>query len=260
MMDNLEAAFADICDSYGSPQEIAEFYCDMEDKVNLALNGNKAHVNKAHINSQLKTAKVPARLNAFFAVLTDPKAYTSLIYMLAVMPMAVIYFAWVALFGSSSLGLSLLVVGLPLFLLFLKSMQTIALFEGRLIETLLGQRMPRRPQYQQHQQSWRPRLIHMLVNRRTWTTIVYLLLQLPLGMMYFICVTVVAVLSIGVFLSPIVDPILHAIDPIRYTIDINWYWAPLVMPGGVLGFVLTLHGAKILGKFQAKLARYLLLS
>jgi len=248
--NNIPEEFATIVDSYGSAQEIAEYYCEMESTVNLALHGNKKN-------------SIPIMKNRFFSVLTDGDAYRAMIYMILAAPIGLVYFGWVTIFGLASLSASILVIGIPFFLIFLKSMELFSLFEGRLIEMLLGQRMPRRPHYQKYNQngknlqSWLKAINEMIKSRRVWTTIIYMVLQVGLGLIYFMTVVSGAIISIAVFISPIVDPILHAINPVN-TIDIDWYWFPIAMPGSFIAFVVILHAAKILGKQQAKLARYLL--
>ena len=242
--------FANIVQSYGTAQEIAEYYCDMESTVNHALHGSK----------KPSTAIMK---NRFFSVLTDGGAYRAMIYMVLAAPIGIVYFGWVAIFGLGSLSASLLIIGIPFFLIFLKSMELFSLFEGRLIEMLLGQRMPRRPRYQKHVQydnklqGWLSAIGDLLKRRRIWTTIIYLGLQAWLGLIYFMTLVTGAILSIAVFISPIVDPILHAINPAN-TIDIDWYWFPIAMPGSFITFVIILHLAKIIGNQQAKFARYLL--
>ena len=242
--------FANIVQSYGTAQEIAEYYCDMESTVNHALHGSKK-------------PSTPIMKNRFFSVLTDGDAYRAMIYMVLAAPIGIVYFGWVAIFGLGSLSASLLIIGIPFFLIFLKSMELFSLFEGRLIEMLLGQRMPRRPRYQKHVQydnklqGWLSAIGELLKGRRIWTTIIYLGLQAWLGLIYFMTLVTGAILSIAVFISPIVDPILHAINPAN-TIDIDWYWFPIAMPGSFITFVIILHLAKIIGNQQAKFARYLL--
>ena len=242
--------FANIVQSYGTAQEIAEYYCDMESTVNHALHGSKK-------------PSTPIMKNRFFSVLTDGDAYRAMIYMVLAAPIGIVYFGWVAIFGLGSLSASLLIIGIPFFLIFLKSMELFSLFEGRLIEMLLGQRMPRRPCYQKHVQydnklqGWLSAIGELLKGRRIWTTIIYLGLQAWLGLIYFMTLVTGAILSIAVFISPIVDPILHAINPAN-TIDIDWYWFPIAMPGSFITFVIILHLAKIIGNQQAKFARYLL--
>ncbi len=243
-------AFESIVQRYGTAQEIADYYCDMELAVNHALHGSK------------KTS-TPIMENRFFSVLTDGDAYRAMIYMILAAPIGIAYFAWVTIFGLASLSASLIIIGIPFFLIFLKSMELFSLFEGRLIEMLLGQRMPRRPRYQKQVQydnklqGWLRAIGDLLKRRRIWTTIIYLGLQAWLGLFYFMTIVTGSILSIAVFISPIVDPILHTINPAN-TIDIDWYWFPIAMPGSFITFVIILHLAKILGNQQSKLARYLL--
>jgi len=66
--------FADIVQSYGTAQEIAEYYCDMESTVNHALHGKDK-------NSS------PIITNRFFSVLTDGDAYRSMSYMILASPL-----------------------------------------------------------------------------------------------------------------------------------------------------------------------------
>lgn len=243
--------FPQICNDYGSPQEIAEFYCEMESTVSMALKG-------------VKKSGASIQRNKFFGILKDTDAYLAMLFMVLALPSGLIYFGWVMIVGLGSLASSLLVVGIPVFILFVSSMQLFSLFEGRLIEIFLGQRMPRRPQYQKlysyesKWQEWKDHLSRLFKNKTNWTTLIYLVIRCPLGFIYFFGIATAALLSLAVLISPIVDPILHAINPVN-TIDIDWYWFPLAIPGGFLGFVITLHLAKFAGRFQAKIARYLLI-
>lgn len=244
--------FPQIVENYGSPEEIAQLYCEMETTVQHAIYGQR----------QTTTPMIRSR---FFSILTNGNAYRALLYTLLAAPLGMAYFGWVILFGLTSLVASLVIVGIPLFLIFLKSMQLFSLFEGRLIEMLLGQRMPRRPLYQRKEPQqglwdyWLTSIKDMLKNRRIYTTALYMVLQAGLGLTYCMTIFVGAFMSVIIFISPIVDPIAHAIDP-RQTIDIDWYWFPLAMPAGFLGFVICLHLAKFVGALHAKLARHLLVN
>lgn len=241
-----------IIENYGSPEEIAEQYCEMELTVNLAMHGNPK-------------ARSPLFKHAFFNVLSDMSAYRAMLYFLLASPIGVIYFAWVLLFGLISTLASVVLVGIPFSLIFLKSMPLFSLFEGRLIEMLLEVRMPRRPRYQHIEYTNTTlsgqiaNIKEMLGNRRSWTTMLYLVIQPWLGIGYFLTIALLAIFSIAVFISPLVDAILHAINPVN-TIDIQWYWFPLAMPAGFIGFVASLHIARHVGKWHARLAKYLLVN
>ena len=68
-------------------------------------------------------------------------------------------------------------------------MRVIALGEGRLIEAMTGERMPRRPVHPGPGAGWLARIGAMLTDARTWTTLLYLMLMLPLGIVYFTLAT-----------------------------------------------------------------------
>ena len=56
-----------------------------------------------------------------------------------------------------------------LLLLFLMSVRLLSLVEGRVVEVLLGERMPRRPLYTERDKPWTTRLKELFTGGRTWT-------------------------------------------------------------------------------------------
>jgi hypothetical protein len=68
---------------------------------------------------------------------------------------------------------------------------------------MTGVRMPRRPVYQGTALGFWARIGEMLRDRRTWTTIAYFVLMLPIGIIYF----VIAVMGLCVSLAFIALPI-----------------------------------------------------
>ena len=84
----------------------------------------------------------------FFGVFLDPRAYTSLFFMLLSLATGIIYFTLTVTGLSLSAGLAVLIIGLPFFLVFVALTRVVSLAEGRLIEAMTGERMPRRPVHQ----------------------------------------------------------------------------------------------------------------
>ena len=173
-----------ISSTYGAPEEVAAAYRDTEAKVKAAL----------------KTPAPPAAAQApgvrrFFGVFMDVRAYTSLIYMLLTLATGIAYFTVVVTGLSLSVGLAILIIGIPFFLAFIGVTRVIALGEGRLLEAVTGERMPRRPVHPGPSASWLTRIGDMLKDARTWTTLLYMLLMLPLGIVYF--TVAVTILSVG---------------------------------------------------------------
>src|SRR5205085_1343484 len=95
-------------------------------------------------------------------------------------------FTWVVTGLSLSIGLFILIIGIPFALLFVGSIRVLAHVEGRLVEGLLGVRMPRRlPATTPQDESLLTKVKEALTDIRTWSSMFYLALMLPLGIAYF---------------------------------------------------------------------------
>ncbi|MFT3756911.1 MAG: sensor domain-containing protein [Pseudoxanthomonas sp.] len=237
---------ASVAGSYGAPEEVADIYRDTEATVARALRPPPQQQRKS-------------LLGKFFGVAADPRTYAALFYMLLALATGTFYFTWVVTGVSLSAGLLILIVGIPLLLLFLMSVRLLSLVEGRIVEVLLGERMPRRPLYTQRDKPWATRLKELFTDGRTWTAMLYFLLMLPLGTAYFTIAVTLLSLSLAFVAAP-----LSLVLP--FTFDIG-YWhvasdAPLLLPlMSVLGVLLlfaTLHLARAIGRFHGWLAKQLL--
>ena len=239
---------AGIATSYGAPEEVADIYRVQETTVTQAL----------------QPPPVPVRrtaLGKFFGVIADPRAYTALLYMLLSLATGIFYFTWAVTGLSLSAGLLLLaLIGVPLGILFFASVRGLALIEGRLIEVMLGERMPRRPVYSDRDKPLLTRIKEMFTDPRTWSTVLYLLLMLPLGTMYF----TLAVTLIGFTFAFLASPLGWMLGlPISARLD-GWVWyapasaMPIFFALGVLLLFATLHLARGIGYLHAQLAKNLL--
>src|SRR5690606_32550259 len=117
-------------------------------------------------------------LGRFFGVVADPHTYGALFYMLLSLATGIFYFTWVVTGVSTTAGLLILIIGIPLLVLFLMSVRLLSLVEGRIVEALLGERMPRRPLYAQRDKPWLQRLKELFTDARTWATMGYFLLMI----------------------------------------------------------------------------------
>jgi hypothetical protein len=243
-----------IASTYGAPDEVAAAYRDTEAKVTAALRP----VTPRGVDS-------PNPLRRFFGVYSDPRAYLSLFYMLLTLVTGIVYFVFVVTGLSLSAGLAVLIIGLPFFLMFIGIARVLALGEGRLLEAISGERMPRRPVHPGPILGLWARIAAMLSDPRTWTTLAYLLLMLPIGIFYF----VVAIFGISLGGALIVGPFLVLAQYLGW--DINGgeslvhpavLAAPLVAPFtialGLLIFTALMHAARGVGRMQVALARALL--
>jgi uncharacterized membrane protein len=175
---------AHIVSTYGAPDEVAAAYRDTEARVKVALQSPVP-----------RRADSPTVLTRFFSVYSDPRAYSSLFFMFLSLVTGCVYFTFALTGLSLSLGLAILIIGLPVFLAFIGIARVISLGEGRLLEAVTGERMPRRPVHPGAPDGLWARIVEMLQDTRTWTTLVYFLLMLPLGIAYF--TTAVTALAIG---------------------------------------------------------------
>jgi uncharacterized membrane protein len=182
-----------IASTYGAPDEVAAAYRETEARVKVALQSPVP-----------RRVDSPAVLNRFFSVYSDPRAYSSLFFMFLSLVTGCVYFTFALTGLSLSLGLAILIIGLPVFLAFIGIARVISLGEGRLLEAVSGERMPRRPVHPGARDALGARIMEMLRDARTWTTLVYFLLMLPVGIAYF--VTAVTALAVGAsfILLPIV--------------------------------------------------------
>ena len=243
-----------IASTYGAPEEVAAAYRDTEAKVNAAL---RPVIPRA--------TESPNPLRRFFGVFSDSRAYLSLFYMLLTLVTGIIYFTVVVTGLSLSAGLAILIIGFPFFLAFIGIARVLALGEGRLLEAITGERMPRRPVHPGARTGFWARVGEMLKDPRTWTTLAYLLLMLPVGIFYF----VVAITGISIGVALIAGPFLVMAQHLGW--DFNdgisvmqpaVLAAPLIAPFtialGVLILTLLMHAARGIGRAQVVLARALL--
>lgn len=244
--------------SYGAPDEVADIYRDQEIKIQRAI----------------RPPPTPPRRSLtgrFFGVAADPRTYGALFYMLLSLATGNLYFSWAVLGLSLSLGLSVLIIGIPFTVLFFGSVRGLSLLEGRTVEALLGVRMPRRPAYAaQPGLSLFKRIGAMFTDARTWTTLLYMLLMLPLGIAYFtIAVTLLSV-SIGFIGAPIIKALsgVLRIDPgicnsSPFTCSglewlSSWPGAFTVCAAGIVLLFVTLHLVRGLGRLHGQIAKHLL--
>ena len=238
-----------IASTYGAPDEVAEAYRNTEQQVRAALAPPKRKEHRSAIGR-------------FFGVYGDSRTWTSLFYMLLALGTGIVYFT-VAVTGLSlSAGLAILIIGIPFFLLFVGFTRVLSLAEGRLVEGLLGERMPRRPPYPQKGKPFGQRIKEMLVDWRTWTTMLYFLLMLPLGIIYFtVAVTGLAV-SIGLIVAPFIEWFAdgHGLYLEGVYMTMEPMAALVAVPLGILLLTLVLHLFRGIGTIHGGLAKHLLVA
>ncbi len=245
---------AAVASSYGAPDEVADIYRDTEVTVQTALR-----------------APAPPRRKSvagrFFGVVADPRTWASLFYMVLALATGIFYFTWVVAGFSTSLGVSVTIIGVPLLILFFGSIRVLSLVEGRIVEVMLGERMPRRPLYTARGRSIWQRIGDMFTDVRTWSTMLYMLLMLPLGVAYFTLATTLLSVGLGFVLAPIavwtglVERWSGGSDAVMVGFDgvpLEGWELGLMLLAGVLLMFATLHLARAIGRGHGLLAKHLL--
>jgi uncharacterized membrane protein len=242
------ALIASIAGSYGAPAEVADIY----------------RSNEVTVAQALRAPPPPPRsslLGKVFGIFTDGRAYGSLLYMLLSMVTGIFYFTWVVTGLSLTLGLAVLIIGIPFGIAFFASVRGLSLLEGRLVEVMLGERMPRRPAYATREGTVMARIGAIFSDPRTWSTLFYQLLMLPLGIVYFTVAVTALALSLSFAALPVVQAMNgHAAviwwDGSEWTLPL---WSlPLTVLAGLLMLMVTLHGARLVGRMHGLLAKHLL--
>ncbi len=210
-------------------------------------------------------AAAPGALRQIFGVFADPAVWKALVYMLISLGTGIVYFTIVVTGISMSAGMMVLIVGIPLLLLVLGLVRAMSLFEGRLVEVLLGTRMPRRPRSTPPDMGFFQRIGFWLSDGRTWASMVYMVLMLPLGIAYF----TIAVTGLSVGVSLITSPIWVWFGDHTFIINgvaHNWWdyhWSPawgipIAMIVGVVVLVAMFHVIKWIGRGHATFAKAML--
>ncbi len=259
-------AVVKIIEVYGAPDEVAAAYKRIEfdtspykeTSVNTSSNSEiEANILEQDIKESEVSRKWYLR---FFGIIAEPRAWGSLLYLLLLLPLGIIYFTWAVTGLSLSLGLFVLIIGLPLVWLFLLSVRGMALLEGRIVEALTGIRMPRRPLFANRNLNFWGRLKSIAMDKYTWFSLIYFIICLPLGIFYFSLLISLVAVSLYLIATPVLELIFHF--PLFTNYDMSYYMSVWLMPVAVIvGIALlfaVIHLSKALGQMQGKLAKVML--
>ena len=240
-------ALGQVIEQYGSPEETASAYREVERLTRPVAK------------------KIPVQQGAirrFLGVYDDPKAWGALLYMLISLITGIVYFTWVVTGLSLSLSFAIFVFGLLFAVFFAVSIRGLALLEGRIVEGLLGIRMPRRPLFVQKDSTWLERLKTNLTDKHVWMSILYFFLQMPLGVIYFSVIVTLFTLSVSFMVAPLIQSItdfpLLSLGEMKYYLP-SWS-TPLFLLLGFLIWTTTMHLGRWIGQLHGKYAKIFLVT
>lgn len=242
-------ALQQIIEQYGTPEETAAAYMEVERRTSPGL-------------APVAAKKQGSSLGRFFGIYADPRAWGSLFYMLIAFVTGVIYFSWAVTGLSVSISFAIFIFGLPVALLFLLSVRGVAWLEGRLVEALLGMRMPRRSLLPPQGGKLLGRIKVLLKDKHTWFSLLYMILQFVLGTIYFVVLVTIFAFALTGLAIPILQELFHL--PVVTIWDAHYYlpqWTyPLLIFAGVLLWTATMHLVKWIGGLHGRYAKALLVT
>jgi hypothetical protein len=204
---------------------------------------------------------VPGVWRRAFGVFADPAVYKAMVYMILSLATGITYFTLVVTGVSTAAGMMVMIVGIPLFLLVLGMVRAIALFESRLVEGLLGIRMPRRERATPPDMSILERMLFWVKDGRTWASMAYMIAMLPAGILYF----TVAITGLSAGFGLLAAPGWGRFGDwtfVWHGVTYQWWfpaWGiPIAVILGVAVLVGTMHLIRVLGRAHAIFAKSML--
>jgi hypothetical protein len=239
-------ALEHIIEKYGTPSEVASAYRTIESRIPQVLTA---------VGPQ-DSRSLGAR---FFGVLAEARAWGAFSYMLLALFTGIIFGGW-ALFGGLISACSLLfIIGIPLFGLFLLSVRGIALLEGRIVEALLGIRMPRKSLFLEKDLGWTDKFMALVRDAYSWRAFLYAVLLFPLGLFYYGLFGLLFVISITFIASPVLELVFQVpLDLFGDNVFTPVWFLPVVCIAGFFLLPLTFHLAKFIGKVHGRFAKSML--
>jgi len=242
-------ALKQVIEQYGTPQETAAAYVEVERRTSPGFTPATAK-------------KQGSPLGRFFGIYSDPRAWGSLLYMLIAFVTGIAYFTWAVTGLSLSVSFAIFIFGLPVALLFLLSVRGVAWLEGRLVEALLGVRMPRRQLFAPQKGKLIERIKTLVFDKHTWFSILYMLIQFVLGTIYFVVLVTLFSFSLTGLAIPFVQEIFQ--EPMVYMNNVRFFlptWSyPLLLLAAILLWTSTMHLVKLVGSLHGRFAKALLVT
>jgi signal transduction histidine kinase len=132
----------------------------------------------------------------------DSRTYGRIAYLLLALPLGIIEFTFLVTAISFGIGTAITLIGIPVLIFTVYAWRWMASVERQVIGALTGIRIPSPYRAERSGASWWDKLQTRLADPATWKDLVFLCLQLPLGIASFVVATVVLGLAAGFLLAP----------------------------------------------------------
>ncbi len=197
----------------------------------------------------------------FTSIAMKKRTYLNLLYLLLMFPLGILYFVILVTGFSLSMGLLVIVIGVFIGLGLLALIRVISRFHLLLASNLLGFELQTFGTIR-NQKDTIGKIKSLVTDNRTYTSILYMVIEFPLGVLYFTLIFTMLVVSISFTVSPIINILFEANGQLFNT-DL-WIWelnfeaSLLLLTGGIFLFFVTLHLCNMLANFEEILCKNLL--
>ncbi|WP_166246114.1 sensor domain-containing protein [Paenibacillus turpanensis] len=142
------------------------------------------------------------------SLITDPKTYAKILYLLLSLPVGILYFTIAVTGFTLSIGLTPIFVGFPLAIGMLQLSKGVLRWESTLAGQLLHQPVPEWGQREPSPPGFWSKLSYYATDFRSYKGLLFMILKLPLGIISFtVCITAIAT-SAAFLAAPLVQIIL----------------------------------------------------
>jgi signal transduction histidine kinase len=197
-------------------------------------------------------------INRLLRDIFDPLTYGRIGYLLVALPLGIIEFTFLVTAISVGVGTAITLVGIPILIGTIYAWRWLAQLERRLIGALTGVQIPSPYRPDPTGAGWSRKVYARLADPATWKDLVFLLLQLPLGIVAFAAATVV----LGCAASWLAAPAYYwavpdGVDLGLFQVDTLPGALALVPLGALLAFV-GIPALGLLGRYYGELGALLL--
>ena len=197
-------------------------------------------------------------INRLLRDIFDPLTYGRIGYLLVALPLGIIEFTFLVTAISVGVGTAITLVGIPILIGTIYAWRWLAQLERRLIGALTGVQIPSPYRPDPTGAGWSRKVYARLADPATWKDLVFLLLQLPLGIVAFAAAAVV----LGCAASWLAAPAYYwavpdGVDLGLFQVDTLPGALALVPLGALLAFV-GIPALGLLGRYYGELGALLL--
>lgn len=171
-------------------------------------------------------------LGRFLRAPTRLQTYRNLLYLLLMFPLGLVYLNLIVVGFAVGLSLAIVVVGVPIIVLLLAVVVGLAGLERALVRLLLGVDLP--PTAAKTERDLLTRTKQLVIDRRTWRAVVYLLSVAVFGTLVFGLIGSLVATAVSLLFAPVYyrDAPVVAYGPIpdtNLTLDVLFGWDDLLV-------------------------------